>query len=336
MRGVLLVQLILIGFALGVQQYTQRYPHATVQTFNRFIQEHGKSYTPEEYLIRLGHFHESLKRSEQRNKKSSGRTQFGVTKFSDLSSEEFRQQYLTAKVSAYERKEGVPTLTPKITTEEAPKELDYRKQGFVTKVKDQGQCGSCWAVSVTESIESQWIMAGKAKADDLALSMQQIVDCDDSDGGCNGGEPGSAYDYVIAAGGIESNASYPYAAVDQTCSFQQNETVAKISTWQYATSWYSETELKENLVSWGPLSVCVDAASWQDYVSGVMTWENCAYINLLDHCVQLVGYGTDAQAGDYWIVRNSWGTSWGIDGYIHLEIGYDTCGIAHQATSPIV
>jgi len=98
---------------------------------------------------------------------------------------------------------------------------------------------------------------------------------------------------------------------------------------------YSETELQSNLVAYGPLSVCVDAAAWQDYQSGVMSWEECAFINVLDHCVQLTGYNTEAST-NYWWVRNSWGTDWGLEGYIQLEMWRDTCGIAHEATYPIV
>jgi len=307
------------------------------ERFQKFVSLYEKKYADhEEYATRKGHFEASMQRVAQKNLRAKGKTTFGMTKFSDLSTEEFRNLYLTARVPARQRIEGVPVMKPTVDVDSMPASLDWRNKGLVTPVKDQGQCGSCWAFSVTENIESKWIMAGKAKANNLALSVQQIVDCDDTDAGCNGGNPGPAYDYVIAAGGLQSNKSYPYAAVDQNCAAQPNNTVAKISSWQYATSWYSETELQQNLVSWGPLSVCVDAASWQDYVSGVLTWEECAYINLLDHCVQLVGYGTDKTAGNYWIVRNSWGTSWGIDGYIWLEMGSDACGIAHQASSAFI
>jgi len=308
------------------------------ERFQRYVSLFEKNYqSDEEYAMRKVHFEASMKRAAKRNARSNGKTQFGATKFSDLSAEEFKRQYLTSRVPAYERKEGIKTMEPQVKTEDMPTSLDFRKNGWVTPVKDQGQCGSCWAQSVTENIESKWIMKGNAKAADLALSVQQIVDCDGTDAGCNGGNPGPAYDYVISAGGLVANKTYPYRAVDQTCAFQNNDSVvAKISSWQYATSWYSESELQQNLVSWGPLSVCVDAASWQDYKSGVLTWTECAWINLLDHCVQLVGYNTDATGGDYWIVRNSWGTDWGLDGYIWIQRGEDACGIAHQATSAFI
>jgi len=180
-----------------------------------------------------------------------------------------------------------------------------------------------------------WILAGKGTNSSVDCAPQQIVDCDTVDQGCNGGNPPTAYQYVISAGGLDSEASYPYTAEDGNCNFQANSVVAKISNWQYATSDYSEATLQTNLVGWGPLSVCVDAEYWQNYVNGVMDWEECAWINELDHCVQLVGYDTTAST-PYWIVRNSWGTSWGIEGYIWLAMGGDTCGITQEATSAVV
>eukprot|EP01117_Protostelium_nocturnum_P004966 TRINITY_DN179_c0_g1_i1.p1 TRINITY_DN179_c0_g1~~TRINITY_DN179_c0_g1_i1.p1 ORF type:complete len:375 (-),score=129.17 TRINITY_DN179_c0_g1_i1:122-1195(-) len=308
-----------------------------VMQFGKFIKKFGKTYESKEELSkRYSNFKESLKRSSERNARAKGKTTYGMTKFSDLSPSEFKGTYLTARVPAKERIEGIQFMKPTIAPEALPANLDWRKKGAVTPVKDQGQCGSCWAFSATENIESMWILAGKATASTLKLAPQQIVDCDDSDSGCNGGNTGPAFDYVISAGGLEGEASYPYKALDGNCAFEANKTIAKIKSWQYATEWYSESELKSNLASWGPLSVCVDAASWQDYQGGVMTWEECAWVNLLDHCVQLVGYSTGTSAGDYWIVRNSWNTNWGISGYIHLAMGGDTCGIAHQATSSFV
>jgi len=216
-----------------------------------------------------------------------------------------------------------------------PNAFDWRNEGAVTAVKNQEQCGSCWAFSTTENVESMWIRAGKAN-DSIDFSPQQIVDCDNSDGGCDGGDPPTAYDYLISAGGIEGEKEYPYTAEDGTCKFIKADVEGVISNWQYATSWGDETTLQTNLLSWGPLSICVDASNWQDYQNGVMTWEECAYINLLDHCVQLVGYDASDENNQYWIVRNSWGTDWGVDGYIWLEMWEDTCGLTEEATSSIV
>jgi len=305
-----------------------------MKKFQDYIVENGKVYqTQEEFLHRFENFKSALERVEKKNIAANGKTTYALNKFSDLSTEEFRKYYLLPNPIPGDHKvAGIEVLKPTVTA--VPASLDWRVKGAVTAIKNQEQCGSCWAFSATEAIESAWILAGKSNNATLNLAPQQIVDCDNYDGGCNGGETGTAYDYVISAGGLEGEASYPYQGQDGTCEFSASEVVAKIGSWNYATEWYSETTLQQNLVSWGPLSICVDASNWQDYASGVMTWEQCAYVNLLDHCVQLVGYATDPSDGPYWIVRNSWGTSWGVDGFIYLEMWADTCGIAHQATWP--
>jgi len=303
------------------------------EQFARYIAQYGKRYAnQEEYQIRLRNFEASLERSAALNAKSKKAT-FGITKFSDMSTQEFKDKILM-KNPITERKSDVPTLNTKVKAP-LPTSFDWRDKRVVTEVKDQAQCGSCWAFSATENIESMWILAGKS-TNSIRLAPQQIVDCDMWDLGCGGGEPYRAYEYVIGAGGLDTEKSYPYKAVDGSCNFSVSSVGAKISTWKYATSYYDEGILQNNLVGYGPLSVCVDAENWQDYSSGVMTWEECAWINLLDHCVQLVGYQTNTTNGNYWIVRNSWGKDWGISGYIYLEMGSDTCGIAHEATCSVV
>jgi len=213
-----------------------------------------------------------------------------------------------------------------------PQVLDWRTSGVVTAVKNQEQCGSCWAFSATETIESAWMLAKNIKVGSFApLGPQQIVDCDNSDGGCNGGNPPTAYEYVIGAGGQETEKAYPYTGEDGSCKFNAAYVESKISAWSYACDEYDETTLKKNVATKGPLSICVDAANWQYYTSGVMTAWECAWVNELDHCVQAVGYDMTAST-PYWLVRNSWGTSWGESGYIKLAYGDNTCGLTNEAT----
>lgn len=269
---------------------------------------------------------------------------FGLNAMSDLSPEEFRAKYLmparkarTTKEEDQQQRQRVGVLAPKPEAVKAvPNYKDWKALGAVTAVKNQEQCGSCWAFSATEEIESQWILAGKATNTTIDLAPQQIVDCDDTSMGCGGGETGSAYNYVINAGGLEPEKDYPYKAQNGACDAKKSEFAAHIASWKMATSDYDEKTLQANLLSWGPISICVDASSWQDYQSGVMTWEQCAWINILDHCVQLTGYNLN-NGNPYWMVRNSWGTSWGSNpgfpGYIFLEMWEDTCGLAHDATS---
>jgi len=331
-KFVIVVVLLFVG-AISVSTVN---PSSELLAFGNFLKKYNKVYnSAEEYEQRFENFKASLARSAEKDRKSP-KADYGITKFSDMSTEEFQNTILMKKPIIPNDKPRTNVMVPKVSAKAVPSFLDWRERGAVTPVKDQEQCGSCWAFSATENIESMWILAGKATNTTLNLSPQQIVDCDTSDSGCEGGDTTTAFAYVIGAGGLESISNYPYTGEDGNCNFQAGDVVAKITNWQYATDTYSETEIQQNLVSWGPLSICVDASNWQDYEGGVMTWEECAWINELDHCVELVGYNATNTDNSYWIVRNSWNTNWGIEGYIYLEMWEDTCGLAYEATSAIV
>jgi cathepsin F len=298
--------------------------------------EHSKQYaTVQEDRTRYQNFQNSIQRIAKLNdraQKSGSTARYALNKFSDLSPDEFRGFYHKDPVK-------VDTSVPRTNVmklESAappPNKFDWRPLGAVTAVKNQEQCGSCWAFSTTENIESVWMLKhGVTNSSMKPLSPQQIVDCDNSDGGCNGGNPPTAYEYVISAGGMEDNADYPYKAVNQNCQFNAAKVVAKIASWQYACSYWEESTLQSNLYNHAPPSICVDAANWQDYQGGVMTGWECAWVNMLDHCVQAVGYDLTAST-PFWIVRNSWGTGWGENGYIRLEYGVNACGLTNEASS---
>jgi len=205
----------------------------------------------------------------------------------------------------------------------APATWDWRQKNAVTPVKDQGQCGSCWAFSATETIESVWILAGKKTE---ILAPQQIVDCDTQDQGCNGGLPNDAFDYVKQCGGLDTEQSYPYTAHQGQCAFKKQDIGSTVTGYKMATSNGDETTLQASVSSVSPISIGVDAEQWQNYNGGVMTADQCGSKTDIDHAVQLIGYDTTANP-PYWIVRNSWNTNWGIEGYIELEMHQDTCGI---------
>jgi len=169
------------------------------------------------------------------------------------------------------------------------------------------------------------------------------VDCDTVDLGCQGGWPADAFTYIKQAGGLESEAAYPYTAVDGKCVFNASAVKAKISGYTYVTPScetpsacpkQDEQTLLNNLAASGPSSICVDAIPFQTYISGILKNGCETGYDYLDHCVQLVGYSS-TQSG-YWIVRNSWGTNWGLSGYIYLAYGQNTCGLADQATLPTI
>jgi len=265
---------------------------------------------------------------------AEGHATFGLTKFADLSPSEFSSMYLKYKPSEEPR---TPVEVRNASSWSATDPIDWRTKGAVTAVKDQGQCGSCWAFSTTEEIESMWFLDGNPLTE---LSPQQIVSCDHVDQGCDGGDPPTAYAYVEKAGGLETGADYPYTSgksgENGQCKADKADNVAHISGFKYATPGCTDSCNKQNeatlLNSLGksPVSICVDAESWQDYSSGIL--ENCPHAyGDLDHCVQLVGY-TPSATKPFWIVRNSWNTDWGIAGYIYLGYGTNQCGVADEAT----
>jgi len=319
MRAVVVVALILALFALAA---FAQLDHAEVQ-FTRFIKKFNRNYEDhDEYKYRLGIFKANLKHIDGLNAKKDGAT-YGITQFTDMTLQEFKDSYLMKNLPPHQ-----PGPVARKLNMTAPQTFDWRsRSGVVTPVYNQGQCGSCWAFSATEAIESRWALAGHGLVE---LSMQQIVDCDTTDAGCDGGWPYNAYAYVISAGGMDPLSDYPYTAVDGQCAFNAGEFAARLSSWQYVTQSQDEGAMVNYLVQNGPLSVCVDASSWSYYTGGVYPASSCG--TSIDHCVQAVGY--DLNNG-YWIIRNSWGTSWGLSGYMQLQYGQDACAVAQVVTSPI-
>jgi len=315
------------------------YSLSEVELANEFMSwrmKYGKIYANEqEEAARFRNFKASIDRISQLNERTKTRgvgAQYGVNKFSDMTTTEFEKNVLMKPFMP--TPPAVKALNQFQSRKvELPQTWDWRTKNVVTPVKDQAQCGSCWAFSVTENIESVWIIANNVSLSTFEpLAPQQIVDCDDSDAGCSGGEPNTAYEYVIGAGGLDTEKSYPYTAEDGTCAFKPSDVESKISSWSWSTNTGDEATLQNNLVAVSPLSICVDARYWQDYQSGVMTAYECDWIVELDHCVQLVGYDQTAST-PYWIARNSWGTDWGEKGFILLQMGSNTCGLTEEASS---
>jgi len=294
--------------------------------FVKYMKKFNKNYKPFEMPKRFQNFLDSkdnIKRLSAEARKNGLNTKFDLTKFSDLSAEEF-QKYFTGYKPHVRTVKKEKTVWENVL-QDIPASMDWRTKGAVTDVKDQGQCGSCWAFSATEGVESAWFMAGHQLP---VLAPQQIVDCDTTDSGCDGGDLPTAFAYVQSAGQEDEN-DYPYTAEDGTCNYQSADVVAKITGFQYATQSMNETAMQAASVVNGPLSVCVDASDWSSYSSGIIT--SCG--DSLDHCVQIVGWDTDSGSGTpYWIVRNSWGSDWGLDGYLYVERNADECGIAEEAT----
>jgi cathepsin L len=301
--------------------------------WNSFKAEHGKAYTPSEELERFAIFHENLQFINEHNEKfARGEVSFevGVNPFSDWTDAELARRNGFAPSAEVDSMETEVFVYPEGVS--APSSLDWRQKKYVTDVKDQGQCGSCWSFSTTGALEGQWAKAGKGLK---SFSEQNLVDCDTSyDHGCNGGLPEKAYVYV-EKNGIELEKDYPYTGHKGKCEFNKGKAVGSIKSWKRAPN--KESELVNTLASVGPISIAIDAShrSFQMYKKGIYYEPSCSSYRL-DHAVLLVGYGSEG-GQDYWLVKNSWSTRWGESGYVKIARNKNNhCGVATQATYPLV
>jgi len=296
--------------------------------FTVFERQYAKSYaSPAERAARYTIFKQNLAKVKVLND-LNGSPAFGVTKFMDLTPEEFAQAFLMPPIDPADLPAAPYAKIPKITAP-IPETYDWTTHtpAVVTPIKNQEQCGSCWAFSATEQVESVWALAGNTL---VSLGPQQIVDCDKTSEGCNGGYTQYAYEYLIKAGGQESEADYPYTAVNGQCKFSAADVVAKISAWSYVSQKAGDenTTMLPFLFNTAPISVCVDAASWQYYNGGVL--KTCGHT--IDHCVQITGF-TTMDGVPVWTVRNSWGADWGVSGFIYVPRNQNMCSIATVATT---
>ncbi|KAL0733534.1 hypothetical protein Bca4012_009744 [Brassica carinata] len=293
--------------------------------FSLFKRRYGKVYSsPEEHQHRFAIFRSNFMRAT-RNQRMDPFARHGVTQFSDPTHSEFRRMHLGVK-GAYTFSQHATDQAPLLPTKNLPDDFDWRDRGAVTPVKNQGSCGSSWSFSTTGALEGAHFLA---TGNLVSLSEQQLVDCHHQcdaevggfcDSGCKGGLMNIAFEYTFETGGLMREEDYPYTGTTDG-------------------AWVSshEDQIAANLVKNGPLPVAINSAYLQTYVGGVL----CPYIcsRSLHHGVLLVGYGSGQsrfKEKPYWIIKNSWGETWGEKGFYKLCKGRNICGFGSLVSTTAV
>lgn len=312
-------------------------PETLKDLFESFKADHRVFYsTMDEEMHRFGVFVNNLRLIDQRNEKNDGSVH-GITRFSDLTQEEFENTFLDKHVSSKIRGNNATIVEVARYTGEATS-ADYVNTQ-TTAIKDQGSCGSCYAHAAAEQIESDG-MRLLGNSADLTLSVQQLVSCDHGDGqlGCGGGLQEMSFDYVRDNGGIVTAKDYPYTARTGRCDKSKDNFVMGVTKYDMIRTEdlpqsqsaieQTETDFTSYVLSTGTLSIGVDATTWNTYKSGIMS--DCGRGTDINHSVQIVG--VDTKEG-YWKIRNSWSPSWGENGFIRVKYGANTCGLATEGGS---
>ncbi|KAF2074261.1 hypothetical protein CYY_004435 [Polysphondylium violaceum] len=334
----MLKKLTLIALMVMVALVAAKHPHRYREShykeeFVKWMSHRNALYSSVDFHDKYENFKSNYDFIANWNDKQSS-TILGLNDFADLSNKEYRETYLGTTYDVSDLEES--TRLNQIFVGDVPNHLDWRVQGAVSHVKDQGRCGSCWSFSTVGAIEgSNFVKTGVM----TTLSEQQLVDCSKTYGnhGCNGGLMEPSFQYVIDNGGLMTETNYPYTATDKAaCKFDASKgPITTISA--YNTTVRGSEDSLLQAVQLNPIAVAIDAGqrSFQLYKSGVYYDSNCSSYRL-NHAVLLVGYGVEHTTNSpYWIVKNSWNTVWGNQGYIMMAKGSNHCGIASMASYSI-
>ena len=305
--------------------------------FRNYIKKYNKNYASmNEFLARYAVFKHNFLRLRGNDVASWE----GITKFSDMTEQEFARKYLTFNYDAMAALGLEKQIFVSNGNDDVPESFDWREKGYVTRVRDQASCGSCWAFSTMANIEGQYF---KLKGELKEFSEQFLVDCDTIDMGCQGGLMMNAFEFITQNGGFMYLEDYEYKGVKRKCQADPAKYVdAKVvkgiqwgtgsSTWREV----DEEELKKILVETGPLAVALNASSLSSYVKGIFDPTSCSPSGM-NHAVTMVGYGHDEEEDkDYWLIKNSWGEDFGEDGYFRIRRGTGKCGINRYITTAVL
>lgn len=308
--------------------------------FYDFATKHGRQYlyNTSELRLRFQAFKDSVKKATQMNQPYGGngkaRAVFGVNKFADYTPEEFKAKYLsglkhprsTLKFRNSFYAQG-RFQTP-VDLKALPDSVDWRNKSVLSPVIDQKGCGACWAISTVETMEAMSVIENRTQAVN-PLSIQEVIDCDEENKGCEGGDICQAATW-LTSNGIVLAKNYPFAYKTGTCK-KVPATASKVKITDFKCNRFigNENKILEILANHGPVMAAVDASTWHNYVGGIIRFHCSDDIN---HAVQIVGYNLKDEV-PYYIVRNSWGSDFGDKGYLYLRIGQNLCGIASEVVN---
>jgi cathepsin H len=300
--------------------------------FERWQAKYSKGYaTRDDYYSHFMSFCANHRFITEYNHQHPQSVKLELNQFADLSFNDFSRLYLTDP-----QKCSATIGNHRHSGRSLPKSIDWRNNGVITPVKNQEECGSCWTFSTTGCLEAHHAIATHQL---ISLSEQQLVDCagNFNNNGCGGGLPSQAFEYIMYNGGIERESDYPYKGRDGKCRYNSSMVAATVKDVVNITQG-SEDEMMDAVANHGPVSIAFDVNFlFQFYSHGIYKGWLCnkgeKHVN---HAVLVVGYNVTRSGEEYWIVKNSWGSDWGMDGYFWIEKGTNACGLADCVSYPIV
>ncbi|KFK31525.1 hypothetical protein AALP_AA6G123900 [Arabis alpina] len=310
---------------------------AAVEKHEQWMARFHRAYSDvSEKTNRFEIFKKNLEFVEKFNMNANRTYKLDVNEFSDLTDEEFRARYMglvvPKEMTEMSSTETVSFRYENVSESETGESMDWRQEGAVTTVKNQGKCGCCWAFSAVAAVEG---ITKITKGELVSLSEQQLLDCTSDNHGCDGGTLSKAFQYIINNQGITTEDNYPYQAEQQICASTTGSVAATISGFARVPRNDEEALLKT--VSQQPVSVAIDASyAFKQYSGGVFDGECGTQLN---HAVTIIGYGTSEEGTKYWLAKNSWGESWGENGYMRIKRDVTDpqgmCGLAILALYPL-
>lgn len=338
----------LLFVAIPITLSRQRSTEELKPMFDDYISKFNKNYSnPEEYQTRFQHFVASVREIENLNggigNLDQSKAQYGLTRLSDMSKTEFTELHLSDEKINKPAKEYGRSWSDQSGRHEhhdrsrrrkravIPLQVDWRTKGVIGPVKDQGMCGACWAFSTVGTIEAMAaIKTGKL----VPLSVQEVIDCAGlGNSGCAGGDICLLLDWLtLTKTPMEKESEYPLSLTDGFCKAKKNVTGVEVQTFTCDNFVGAEEQILTALATHGPVTVAVNALTWQNYLGGVIQYHCSGSALELNHAVELVGYDLSAEV-PYYIAKNSWGKDFGNAGYVHLAIGMNICGLANEVAT---